>query len=272
MHSTRYMIRPAASTCGGRAARCAARPNLSRAASHWAHGPSHYGRFPIQSDFAPFLRLLDDASSRAFDNFFPALATEASSQVYQPRFDVREVENAYELRGELPGVQGENLSVEFTDAHTLTIKGHTQRETTSGTPPAASSSDAPVEPAGADVASDNISDTASVLSSSSYQKPSIEDANENGDVTESSASGVATPTSSVTAGETNQAPSEQQETQQQTGGKYWMSERSVGEFQRSFTFSTHIDQDGVHATLKDGILSVTVPKAKAPAARRINVD
>ncbi|PWY84756.1 HSP20-like chaperone [Aspergillus heteromorphus CBS 117.55] len=53
---------------------------------------------------------------------------------------------------------------------------------------------------------------------------------------------------------------------------YWVSERSVGEFQRAFSFPTRVDQDNVRASLKNGILSIVVPKAAAPVARKITVD
>jgi HSP20 family molecular chaperone IbpA len=43
--------------------------------------------------------------------------------------------------------------------------------------------------------------------------------------------------------------------------KYWPTERSMGEFSRNFNFPVLVDQDGVTANLKDGILSVLVPKA-----------
>ncbi|KAB8336925.1 hypothetical protein FH972_021230 [Carpinus fangiana] len=269
MHPTRYVIRPAATSCGGRAAaaRCGAPYGASRGFAHWAQAPSSYGRFSPQADFGSLLRLFDDASVRAFDNFFPALVNQASSaRTYQPRFDIREVDNAYELRGELPGVQGENLSVEFTDPQTLIIKGRTERDATSGTPPTATNDTLSAAAVEAET-SDNASDTASVLSSSSYQKPSVEDGEP--EVAESSTAGAATPATSAAPAVTTEA---QQETQQASNDRYWMSERSVGEFQRTFKFSANVDQEGVRASLKDGILSVTVPKAQAPAARRIDVQ
>jgi HSP20 family molecular chaperone IbpA len=42
--------------------------------------------------------------------------------------------------------------------------------------------------------------------------------------------------------------------------RYWVSERSVGEFHRTFQFPTPVDQDSVKASLKNGILSIVVPK------------
>jgi len=42
--------------------------------------------------------------------------------------------------------------------------------------------------------------------------------------------------------------------------KYLVSERQVGQFERTFTFSAKVEQDGVKASLKNGILSIVVPK------------
>ncbi|KAL4879301.1 30 kDa heat shock protein [Aspergillus karnatakaensis] len=54
--------------------------------------------------------------------------------------------------------------------------------------------------------------------------------------------------------------------------RFWVSERSVGEFQRTFNFPTRVAQDDVKASLKDGILSVVVPKAAAPTSRKISIQ
>ncbi|KAL4980971.1 30 kDa heat shock protein [Aspergillus desertorum] len=54
--------------------------------------------------------------------------------------------------------------------------------------------------------------------------------------------------------------------------RYWVSERSVGEFQRTFTFPTRVNQDDVKASLKDGILSVLIPKAVAPSGKKITIQ
>jgi len=48
-------------------------------------------------------------------------------------------------------------------------------------------------------------------------------------------------------------------------------ERGHGRFQRAFVLPEPIDVDGVAADLKDGLLTVTLPKAAGRGARRINV-
>lgn len=54
--------------------------------------------------------------------------------------------------------------------------------------------------------------------------------------------------------------------------KYWATERSVGEFNRTFSFPGRVNQDQVKANLKNGILTVTIPKATAPTSKRITVE
>jgi HSP20 family molecular chaperone IbpA len=54
--------------------------------------------------------------------------------------------------------------------------------------------------------------------------------------------------------------------------RYWVSERSVGEFSRSFNFPSNVDQENVKASLKHGVLSITVPKAAPPASKRITIE
>ncbi|GFG18020.1 hypothetical protein IFM61392_10341 [Aspergillus lentulus] len=107
-----------------------------------------------------------------------------------PRFDVRETKDSYRLDGDLPGVGKKDVQVEFTDDNTLTVKGHSERESTSENP-------------------------------------------------------------------------EQ---------SWWFSERSVGDFRRSFRFPGPVDRDHIDATLKDGVLSINVPKTgDSTVSKRIDV-
>ncbi|POS84852.1 hypothetical protein EPUL_002450 [Erysiphe pulchra] len=53
---------------------------------------------------------------------------------------------------------------------------------------------------------------------------------------------------------------------------FWVLERSVGQFSRSFGFPVPVDQDTVKASLKNGILSVVVPKAKKQESRKIIIQ
>lgn len=53
---------------------------------------------------------------------------------------------------------------------------------------------------------------------------------------------------------------------------YWANERVVGEFQRTFSFGQRVDQEAVKASLKNGILSITVPKAAAASVKKITIE
>ena len=68
------------------------------------------------------------------------------------------------------------------------------------------------------------------------------------------------------------SPKAQAATEEEPEYTYWVSERSVGEFHRSFTFPSNVNQDAVSASLKNGVLTVTIPKAAPPAAKKIRVE
>jgi HSP20 family molecular chaperone IbpA len=53
--------------------------------------------------------------------------------------------------------------------------------------------------------------------------------------------------------------------------KFWISERSFGEFSRNFSFPQRVDTDHVSAHLENGILDVTVPKLQDRPPQRIDI-
>ena len=50
------------------------------------------------------------------------------------------------------------------------------------------------------------------------------------------------------------------------------TEYNVGNYVRSFTISNEVDQDAISATIDQGVLTVSLPKVKEAAARRIAVN
>jgi HSP20 family protein len=50
------------------------------------------------------------------------------------------------------------------------------------------------------------------------------------------------------------------------------TEYNVGHYARSFTLSGKIDRDGISAQLEDGVLTLTLPKARESTPRRIAVN
>jgi HSP20 family molecular chaperone IbpA len=47
--------------------------------------------------------------------------------------------------------------------------------------------------------------------------------------------------------------------------RYWVSERSVGEFSRTFKFASPVEHEKVAANLEHGVLTITIPKATTGA-------
>ena len=56
------------------------------------------------------------------------------------------------------------------------------------------------------------------------------------------------------------------------GGRWLIRERRVGSFDRAVTLPSAIDARGANAEFKDGVLTVTVPKADAAKPRSIPVQ
>lgn len=49
-------------------------------------------------------------------------------------------------------------------------------------------------------------------------------------------------------------------------------ERSYGSFKRSFTLPTKVDKDSIEANMKNGVLTVLIPKVEKEESKRINVQ
>ena len=49
------------------------------------------------------------------------------------------------------------------------------------------------------------------------------------------------------------------------------SEYNIGPFRRSFRISSQVDQDKIKADMRDGVVTLTLPKAEQAKARRIEV-
>lgn len=195
------------------------------------------------ASFHPLFRLLDD-----FDNYSRTTGQgqkhhRNQQRTFTPKFDVKEVENAYELHGELPGIDQKDVSIEFTDENTLTIRGRSERSYTAGTPPQG-------------------------FIEGGQEQKQIEGHKEHQPTAEDDPSEPATPE----AGSTQVAKQGEPKKAQEPQAKYWISERSVGEFARSFSFPGRVDHDGVTASMKNGILSIIVPKAKKHETRKIAIS
>jgi HSP20 family protein len=190
---------------------------------------------------ATFLNLLTELDQPQAKSCAPRQAR-TQPQSFTPRFDVTEVAHAYELYGELPGLEQKDVTIEFSDAQTLVIKGKTERLASHPTAPQPEA-----EPE---------------TTSEKAHSATVEDEYDEADTP------LATPATTATAAATEtEKPREQTEPKPQ----FWVKERRVGEFARSFSFSQRIDQDGVKAALKNGILTVVVPKSQKSGKVAVNV-
>lgn len=219
-----------------------------------------FPHFPTQT-FAPFFRDLDSF-------FQPEAFGVRPEQIrpFAPRFDVQEVPSAYELHGELPGIKQDDIDIEFVDANTLVIKGKTTRESTRTNHVDTKGKAVEGSSTTQSIAADNASET-----SSNFHKASVEDEYVDAGAEREGSAGTTATEGAPAPASTNPTEVALAPKAEEPGFKYWVSERSVGEFQRTFSFPGKVDQEAVKASLKNGILSVIVPKA-AKQEKKIAIE
>lgn len=210
-------------------------PRFAPTTYHW--GPS----IARHNDLAPLFSLLDDLTNGEATRRQTSSGKQSQDRFFAPRFDLKELKDTYVLEGELPGVEQKDISIEFTDEHTLVVSGRSEVHREEGNRPEA------LEGPGGQHAIKDVS-----------HKASVEDDGEGED-------GYQQSTEVVKSDDQPQQKKDPEHT-------YWVSERVSGSFTRSFSFPARVKQDEVKAGLKNGILSITVPKASAPQSRRINIE
>lgn len=199
-------------------------------------------------------RLLDSAAA---DLVPQPPSRHAARRSFTPRFDVKEAGSNYELQGELPGFEQHNLDIEFVDERTLVVRGKLASEQTYSNDSAAE--DGQQKAVADTAANDNASER-----SPNYREASVEDEYVDAGA-ESETVRDDKPGEVAKAAEATNKVAEPQ-------FKYWVSERSAGEFERRFAFPGRVDQDEVKASLKNGILSIIVPKIVEREAKRISIQ
>jgi len=162
-----------------------------------------------------------------------------------PKFDVTESESEYKLQGELPGVPAENVVIEFTDPQTLVVRGHADRSHTEGDPSLAPKS---------------------LTSGSGEESKRIEGGSGSGGKKEGKKS------SSHSEESSSSKETEESSSSSKPSSKYWLSERSFGEFSRVFSFPSSVNQDKVEARFENGVLDITVPKSEKSGTRKIPIS
>ncbi|KAM0396934.1 hypothetical protein HYE67_001681 [Fusarium culmorum] len=192
-------------------------------------------------------------------------AYRVTTRPWEPRFEAHETEDSFVLYGELPGLNKENVTVEFPEPRKLVVSGKVERFTDAPKPAETTTEQTAPAPA---VESDN-EDT---QSRSSYQATVEDDVDDEFEVL------------SHTSQKSETVSQPQPETPSQKGQKGQKAAvkqpeqpeepRRAGytkEFSRYFTFPTYINHEAVTAELKDGLLTIIVPKA-VPQSHRIVIE
>jgi len=224
-------------------------------------------------------------------------------RAFRAHFNVHEHEGGYQVDGEVPGFEQENFEIEVTDEHTLRVAGNTDKKAEPQPQPTESTAEVQAVDAEAheekmdgvtlnepeqeivspDAGTPSISDTESHKSYQATVEDDFEDLGAETSSTLSAGSDESEPKEpkgkekvveepSIPNTETvlqHQAQPEAPAQSQQPVNDEW---RFQGTFERTFRFPERIDAANVRASLRNGLLSVTVPKAKAPEARRILIQ
>lgn len=215
-----------------------------------------------EAPLANFLRLVDDlntfpgASNSNGCRRYAYRAPRAAPRPWHPRFEARETQDAYVLRGELPGLNRDHVSIEFPESQKIVISGKVVEATQEEPAPAAAPADEE-----STVTVDHAEDATmaeETESRSSYQA-TVEDDDEDDDfevVGESAKKQEKQPLVAEPEPEAKQ-PEQEQERQPEPA-----KERVLRQFTRAFTFDAPVEYDFVTASLKDGLLEVVIPKLK----------
>jgi len=209
------------------------------------HYPEAASTYPASSAFpTDILRIFEDLDS-ATSGPSQSGSSATGRRAFSPNFDVHETQHEYILEGELPGLSDKkNVSIEFTDDKTILIQGKIERQMRGWT--------------------DNAGNFKTIEGAEQKQLEQSTGENKGGQEKEKG------------AGHNNKEKEKEKsaghnDKEKEKRSKYWVSERSVGEFSRSFSFPSHVDVDNVKANLDHGILKVVVPKIEKKSGRKIEV-
>ncbi|KAI9164077.1 30 kDa heat shock protein [Paramyrothecium foliicola] len=187
-------------------------------------------------------------------------AYRVSVRPWEPHFEAQETDDAFVIYGELPGLNKDHVTVEFPEPRKLVVSGNVERQSTPPTKP--------VEPLAQEPSVGIEAISEDTQSRSSYQA-TVEDDEEGDDFEVLSQSSKTSPEGQPAQ---SQQPSVEQADQKQPAETpNAPSSYTKKEFSRYFTFPTHVNHEAVTADLKDGLLTVVVPKAKKPEPHRVFV-
>lgn len=217
-------------------------------------------------DVDALLRLLDDDEISKGQT--PGLSS-SSGSTSSRKFDVKECKKTYELRAELPGLEQKDIDIEFMDAKTLVIKGGLAK----------------VDDTKPNEEEDNEGLADSEVPAENEGQAAIEDKSDNKSDSSSSSASAASSSNQTTVEDWSEEEPGNTEISKKGKGyrsilkqnegsfyKYLIRECSTGKFKRTFTFPHKVDRSGVKASLKNGILTVVVPKQVKKGSERKKIE
>ncbi|KAI9147570.1 30 kDa heat shock protein [Paramyrothecium foliicola] len=230
---------------------------------------------------SPFFRLLSDVDRLSRRNrdvcyVYRTPAPAPAPRPWNPSFDAQETANVYLIRGALPGVSKENITIDFPEPQKIIIRG---KVVEGGEPQAASQPAPQVEQAPADTTPEPVSPVSEDARSRSSFQATVEDGDDEDDFDvvsdfsekpheEPEVQKPAPAKEEVKVQPTTEV-TKTQPTEQPTSAP---SPRVIREFTRTYTFPSPVNFDAATADLKDDILTIVVPKPAKPEPRRITIN
>jgi HSP20 family molecular chaperone IbpA len=225
---------------------------------NFAAGGLGYGN-GIDRNFSPILNYLDE-----FDRHFSG--HHRFINCFIPRFDLEEDAHNYYLYGDIPGANVNDITVEAHDDHNLVIYGKTVRP----------GSERRGEGEEVNAKEDQEFVKVMVEDHKHVQHPEVKNSNQGtggedqdiGTVPAQTAPGYNAATPSFPPPPQQARPHHQRHPTVASGqGSHLhsdylilLSERLVGDFHRTFAFPQAVVEEGVKASMENGVLSLVVPK------------
>ncbi|KAJ4357818.1 uncharacterized protein N0V89_002394 [Didymosphaeria variabile] len=270
---------------------CAPRPQHSY---RRATRPSFPSFAPFLSEVDELMSALDEETRREAARREALRQRQQRKRIVRAHFNVHENQGGYQVDAEIPGFEQEHIEIEVTDDNTLRLSGNTERKVEQQQPQPAETStkistnevdaphdamdgmtlNKPEEATASGAATPAHSDTESHRSYQATVEDDFEDLGAETSSTISAHMDSDAPKESKgkekavdQPATTNTETAVQQQQQQENEER-----RFHGSFERTFRFPERIDAVNVTASLRNGLLSITVPKAKAPEVRRIIIQ
>jgi HSP20 family molecular chaperone IbpA len=201
-------------------------------------------------DVIAALRFLDDFARHVHERGH-------HHQIYRnfvPRFDLEQHSDSYHLYGELPGFRREDITIEANDGHNLQVSGSISPIKAQPPPSTKSKGTEAGEPLNTQPDSDPLERT--TTNEERYLNARFGDVlNRHPD----------------SAGAQDPAEANPEAPEGSSGVRSLISERNSCSFHRAFHFPTPIKRDQVTATMQDGILHITAPRAPMPPPVKVQV-